>query len=212
MLTVAYRFTEQIPLYQAIETFIVKYHGPNEFDNVKVSVKQLHDLREEIAKLTSYDDAILLQKYNEMLIEYYVGLKFLQEKFKFGDEKDAINLAFTWTDSNTQEKKRSPKVALELNSILYNLGAVISNTRTPIEGENIKIVSQKFQEAAWVFDHLKESSKDLQASTRTHDFTAENLLFLSTLQLAQSQYCFFKKADTAKMSPTVMTKICNQLQ
>ncbi len=57
-----------------------------------------------------------------------------------------------------------------------------------------------------------ESSKDLQPSARSHDFSVENLMFLSTLQLAQSQYCFFKKADNAKMSSAVLAKISNQLQ
>ena len=56
-----------------------------------------------------------------------------------------------------------------------------------------------------------ESSKDLQPSARSHDFSVENLMFLSTLQLAQSQYCFFKKADGAKMSSQVMAKISKQL-
>jgi len=53
---------------------------------------------------------------------------------------------FAWKDSLTYEKKTSNSLWFELNSIMYNLGALINNygTHTPIEGESIKTVSQKF--------------------------------------------------------------------
>lgn len=215
MLTINYRVTQAVPLYETLESYIVKYHGPNEFKSVQSAVKALHECRTEISQLTCYDDPILLQKYNKILIDYYVGMSFLSTKFKFGDDSESIDITWVWQDSLTGEKKFTNKdLSLELNSVLYNLGAVINNmgTHTPIEGENIKTISQKFQESAWIFDHLKESSKSLSPSTRSHDFSVENLLFLSTLQLAQSQYCFFKKADNAKMSAAMMAKITNQLK
>ena len=119
-----------------------------------------------------------------MFIDYYVGISFLQNKFAFGD--GGVNLQFTWKDSLTFEKKSSNSLWFELNSILYNLGALINNfgTHTPIEGEAIAVVSKKFQEAAWIFNYLKEFGKNLPPSVRTHDFTLENLSFLSTLQLS----------------------------
>lgn len=109
---------------------------------IKGALKEIDNLRDEIAQLTNYDDPILLQKYNNLLIEYYVGIDFLGNKFSFGEE--GVNLTFPWKDSLTGEKKATNKdLSLELNSVLYNLGAVINNmgTHTPIEGENIKIIS-----------------------------------------------------------------------
>jgi len=105
-------------------------------------LKELDALRDEIAQLTNYDDALLLQKYNIMLIDYFVGINFLGNKFSFAE--DGVNIVFPWKDSLTGEKKASNKdLNLELNSVLYNLGAVINNmgTHTPIEGDNIKIIS-----------------------------------------------------------------------
>ena len=144
-------------------------------------------MRQEIAQLNSYDDPILLQKMNKLLIEYLVGLQHLNTKFQFGDAEQSVNITWGWRDSLTGEQKYSNKgISFEYNSVLYNLGAIINNmgTHTPIEADTIKTVSQKFQEAAWIFHHLKESSKDLQPSCRSHDFSVENLSFLSTLQLA----------------------------
>lgn len=122
----------------------MKYHGPNEFNAVKHAVQELHDLRSEIAQLTCYDDPILLQKYNTMIVDYHKSLSFMADKFKFGEEEGALNITWSWKDSLTGEKKFTARdLSLELNSILYNLGAVINNmgTHTPIEGDNIKIVS-----------------------------------------------------------------------
>ena len=147
MLTINYRVTEPVPLYESLESFIVRYHGPNEFNSVKSHVKEVHELREEIAGLTNYDDPILLQKMNKVLVDYYVALSFLNTKFRFGDEEGSINITWSWKDSLTGEKKYSNKgISFELNSVLYNLGAVINNmgTHTPIETETIKQVSQKF--------------------------------------------------------------------
>jgi hypothetical protein len=77
MLTIAYRTTEQIPLYETIESYIVKYHGPNEFNQVKPHIKEIDSLWDEIALMSNTDDPILLQKYNTMFIEYYVAINFL---------------------------------------------------------------------------------------------------------------------------------------
>lgn len=98
--------------------------------------------------------------------------------------------------------------------MLYNLAAVMNNigTHTPIEGEAIKTISQKFQEAGWLFDYIKKTADSLPPSCRSFDFTIENLQYNSTIQLAQSQYCFFKKAEAASMSPAILAKITFQLK
>jgi FMN phosphatase YigB (HAD superfamily) len=64
---------------------------------VKPAIKELDQLRDEIAQLTNTDDPILLQKYNKILIDYFVGLNFLGDKFTFGD--DGVNITFGWKDS-----------------------------------------------------------------------------------------------------------------
>ena len=115
----------------------------------------------------------------------------------------------------TKEKKASKNdLALELNSVLYNLAAVMNNAgvHTPLEGDAIKTVSQKFQEAAWLFEYIKKTSDALSPSCRSHDFTVENLMYHSTIQLAQSQYCFFKKAESNSMSGAIIAKITFQLK
>jgi hypothetical protein len=215
MQPISYRKTEDIPLYESIEGYVVRNFGPREFEQIKPQIKKLQEQRTEIAGMSSVDDVLLLENYEKMLISYYIGMSFIQKKFTFGSKDDCVKLAFPWKDSQTAEKKSSKTdLSLELNSILYNLGAVMNNigVHTPLEGDAVKTVSQRFQEAAWIFDYMKKTTDSLAPSSRSHDFTVENLLFHSTIQLAQSQYCFFKKAEGNNMSPAIMTKITYQLK
>ena len=215
MLPVFYRKTEEIPLYDAVEGYVVRNFGPREFESVKSQIQKLNEQRIEIAKMESVDDVLLLENYEKMLISYYIGMSFIQKKFTFGAGEDCVKLTFPWKDSQTKEKKISKdNLSLELNSVLYNLAAVMNNicVYTPIEGAAIKTVSQKFQEAAWLFDHIKKTSDSLPPSCRSHDFTVENLMYYSTIQLAQSQYCFFKKAESGGMSGEILAKITYQLK
>lgn len=215
MQPISYRTTEEIPLFDAVEGYVVRNFGPREFESIKSQIQKLHDQRSEIAKMSTVDDVLLLENYEKMLVKYYVGMSFIQKKFTFGSNDDCVKLAFPWKDSLTKEKKSSKTdLSLELNSILYNLAAVMNNigVYTPLEGDAIKSISQKFQESGWLFDYIKKTSESLPPSCRSHDFTVENLLFHSTIQLAQSQYCFFKKAESNNMSAAIMAKITYQLK
>ena len=60
--------------------------------------------------------------------------------------------------------------------------------------------------------NIKKTSETLAPSCRSHDFTVENLMYQSTIQLAQSQYCFFKKAESNNMSAAILAKITQQLK
>jgi programmed cell death 6-interacting protein len=215
MLPVFYRATEEIPLFDAVESYVVRNFGPREFESIKPQIKALNEQRLEIARMESVDDVLLLENYERMLVSYYIGMSFIQKKFTFGTGDDCVKLTFPWKDSQTKEKKSSKNdLSLELNSVLYNLAAVMNNigTHTPLEGDAIKTISQKFQESAWLFDHIKKTSEPLPPSCRSHDFTVENLMYLSTIQLAQSQYCFFKKAESNNMSGAILAKITWQLK
>lgn len=88
MLPVLYRTTEEIPLYDAIETYAVRNFGPREFEAVKPQIQKLNELRLEIAKMESYDDVLLLENYEKMLINYYIGMSFISKKFSFGSGDD----------------------------------------------------------------------------------------------------------------------------
>lgn len=79
MLPLSYRVTEEIPLFESVESYVVRNFGPREFEAIKPQIQKLHDQRVEIAKMSSVDDVLLLENYEKMLISYYVGMLFIQK-------------------------------------------------------------------------------------------------------------------------------------
>lgn len=55
-----------------------------------------------------------------------------------------------------------------------------------LTGEGIKEASKLFQQAGWVFEHLRSLVTGLNPSEISVDFTAEALGMLSNLMLAQA--------------------------
>ena len=80
-----------------------------------------------------------------------------------------------------------------------------------LTGEGIKEASKMFQQAAWVFDHLRSLVTNLNPSEVSCDFTSDSLGMLSSLMLAQAQYLFYKKALDAGMKAVVLSKIAMQV-
>ena len=80
-----------------------------------------------------------------------------------------------------------------------------------LSGEGIKEASKLFQQAAWVFEHIRTLVTNLNPTEVSTDFTSENLGMLSNLMLAQAQYLFYKKASDAGMKAPVLAKIATQV-
>jgi len=98
-------------------------------------------------------------------------------------------------------------------SSLYNYGVACARTACYMDltGEGIKEASKLFQQAGWVFEHLKTLQSNLQPSDVTCDLTSDALGMLSYLMLAQAQYLFFKKASDAGMKPAILSKTAMQV-
>lgn len=80
-----------------------------------------------------------------------------------------------------------------------------------LSGDGIKEASKYFQQAGWIFEHLRSVVTNLNPSEISCDFTAECLGMLSNLMLAQAQYLFYKKAADAGMKANVLAKIAMQV-
>ena len=152
--------------------------------------------------------------HKNLLIFYYNGLKYLDSHLKFSiHDENAVNLSFVWRDSLTGKEYISEEgLELEMNSILYNLAVCMHNMASylPVTKESVKTISIEFQLAAWVFEEIGTNSEKLDSKFRGVDFRADNLKRLTAIQLAQSQYCFFKKAEMSKMKSELIYKIARQ--
>lgn len=80
-----------------------------------------------------------------------------------------------------------------------------------LTGDGIKEASKLFQQAGWIFEHLRTLVTGLSPNEVTCDFTSEALGMLSNLMLAQAQYLFYKKASDAGLKAAVLSKTAMQV-
>ena len=80
-----------------------------------------------------------------------------------------------------------------------------------LSGDGIKEASKMFQQAGWVFEHLRTLVGCLSPSETSTDFSSESLGALSSLMLAQAQYLFYKKAADAGFKAPVLSKTAMQV-
>ena len=80
-----------------------------------------------------------------------------------------------------------------------------------LTGDGIKEASKLFQQAGWVFEHLRTLVTSLSPNEMSTDFTSESLGMLSNLMLAQAQYLFYKKASDAGLKAGVLSKTAMQV-
>lgn len=197
---------------KAVESFAARNYAPAKVKDYVRKCELLDEARREIVALRYTEDA---RRFKPLLLFYYTGLRYLNSLFIFRHNDDeAVNLSFSWTDSITgQEFTSEEGLELEMSSILFNLAAVMSNTAStmPISDTTVKEMSQEFQSAAWVFEHITKEFQTLDSRLIGTDFRSDNLRRLIALQLAQSQYCFFKKTEIAEMKPGIISKVCKQV-
>ena len=80
-----------------------------------------------------------------------------------------------------------------------------------LSGDGIKEASKLFQQAGWVFEHMRTLVTGVTPTEVSVDFTSEALGMLSNLMLAQAQYLFYKKATEAKMKVLTLSKTAMQV-
>ena len=97
-----------------------------------------------------------------------------------------MNVTYVWFDSFTRTKIQCQSATLDGISSLYNYAVACSRIGCFMDlgGDGIKEASKMFQQAGWVFEHMKTLVGQLKPSEVTCDMTSESLGMLSSLCLA----------------------------
>lgn len=124
----------------------------------------------------------------------------LNKYFTYGTGPRQINCKFIWLDSFNKAKVESVHPIFDALSSKYNYGVCLARQACfmSLEGDGIKHACKYMQQAAWVFDDLKQTVVQLKPGECSADFTSETLSMLSALMLAQAQYLFYKLATEKK--------------
>ncbi|XP_047330038.1 vacuolar-sorting protein BRO1-like [Impatiens glandulifera] len=217
MLAIYEKKTVQLDLYRPLRNYIVFNYSDRDAQNVEDDLQTLKQMRTDLERGIGVAGDSLSSR-RDILQGYYRALCAVESRFPISPDKDHVNaINFTWYDAFKSKQKASQQnIHLEKASVLFNLGAVQSQTaltydRSSIEGR--RQASHAFIAAAGAFAFLRdnESSKASIGSSTTVDISLECAGMLERLMLAQAQECVFENTIAKGSTPGVCAKISRQV-
>lgn len=214
LLQIPIKKTEDVNWSKTLNNYLVSVYGNS--SDYQQDIMNFNKLRLDLRG--SHADSTGIK----MTFKYYSQLELLDLRVPFDTANRSKKLEFKWYDAfDPTEAHKQHSLAFEKASILFNLGAMLaklaatkyhdaqrSSSTSPESDSSLKESIQLFQQAAGVYDFLRENflhapSKDLGQTT---------IKFLIQLMLAQSQEVFLLKVmsgDTEQKQNSLVAKLCS---
>lgn len=180
--------TESINWSKALAAYLKRSYGSStwsQFFNTKLA-EDLDHLRNN-ANGTLAPEALLEQNFL-----YYAFLE--QLHLRLGNNSTQLKLEFTWYDASYTSQSASQKytqrtVAFEKSSVLYNLGALMTQVAKDKLESDIKVSITYMSKAFGIFQYLSENF----LNSPSVDLQAENTSLLADICHAEAQELFLLK-------------------
>lgn len=100
-----------------------------------------------------------MKKVREVLVQYLSMLNLIKSKMNFGKDEFSIKVEFSWRDVLKNDYWTSYNINYEYFNCMFNLAVASFNLgmSIPLTDEDIKLKEsiKVFQQAAWLFDNIK---------------------------------------------------------
>lgn len=202
MISLPTKQTDKVDLFAPLLRNMQESCGPQLSGQAKLVLERLQLLRNELTDLSTIrSNPSATRQIIEALKEYLNIWNCIIRSFIFGNDKESINVYFTWYDAYSKEKRTSANPIAERVGMLYNLGILYSQAGTDLAilpGDKVKEAAGLFLTAAWIFDRLKLDLVNLQLKELSPDVSVENLSMCFFLMKAQAQSCAYERVLHAK--------------
>ncbi|RKP39387.1 BRO1-like domain-containing protein, partial [Dimargaris cristalligena] len=200
MIQVPWKRCEEADWVSALRRYIstILEQDPNSFND---QIYALHRLRQDTRGVNMDCTG------RDLLYRYFSQLELLDLRFQL--EKKPIDLNFTWSDVFGRSIVTQPSLAFEKASIIFNMGAILSNLGTyqdRSEPDGLRKASHYFMFAASMMLFISENF----IHAPSMDLNANTLKVLKELMLAQGQECFLEKCLQEQKKDTLIAKIAYQ--
>ncbi|XP_022084899.1 programmed cell death 6-interacting protein-like isoform X2 [Acanthaster planci] len=212
MLAVPLKNSAELDFVRPLKNFIRNtFGGEDESNDYTSQLDELHRLRNNAVcrKLDKHSASL------EILARYYDQLQAIEDKLPISEGH--VSMTFTWQDAFDKgsffgggRKQSGSTGSYEKVCVLFNIAAMnsqIAALQTSDDDEALKTAAKQFQQAAGIFNHLKETVVSAVQNIRTFDIHPDCLAALGALMLAQGQESILKKAQQDKMKPAIVAKI-----
>ena len=140
--------------------FVETTHGTELWQALQPGIEELEGIRTELRHANSYgSDVEQLTKFKDLFARNYCNTMLLNKYFSFGPGNKQLNVKFQWTDSFSLQKIESYNPIFDALSSKYNYGVCLARMACymNIDGDGIKHACKYMQQAAWVFEDLKQN-------------------------------------------------------
>eukprot|EP01119_Soliformovum_irregulare_P009995 TRINITY_DN2416_c0_g1_i1.p1 TRINITY_DN2416_c0_g1~~TRINITY_DN2416_c0_g1_i1.p1 ORF type:complete len:831 (-),score=256.75 TRINITY_DN2416_c0_g1_i1:39-2456(-) len=205
MLPLERRKTEKVDIAKPLEAFIKNQYSAQAAQDHLEALNNFQQMREDVRNIQDRNDAT-----KDLLYRYYGTLQSVELRFPIGENH--VRISFPWYDSFKNRKTALFSIHFEKTSILYNIGVTLAQmgtlqNRTTSDG--LKAACQNFQQAAGVFELLKEELEK-HPQPNVPDLSTECINMYINLMLGQAQECFAEKALKDNMNPSIVAKLAAQ--
>lgn len=201
MLLLPTKQTDKIDLFTPLLRNIRDTSGAQFSEQAKPALQKLQALRNDLTDIAAIrNNSSAVSKVAEQIKDYLGMWNCIARGFTFGGDKESVNVAFTWYDAYTREKRTCTNPMAERIGMLYNLGIMYSQMgmdAASLPGDKVKEAATLFLTAAWVFERIKLDLVNLKLSEFTGDVSEGNLGMCSFLMKAQAQVCVYEKLRAA---------------
>uniref|UniRef100_A0A2M4B8K6 Putative tyrosine-protein phosphatase non-receptor type 23 n=1 Tax=Anopheles marajoara TaxID=58244 RepID=A0A2M4B8K6_9DIPT len=143
---------------------------------------------------------------------YYCQLHSIQNRFLLGGLSESQQMVtFNWKDLYSGATVSKTSLKFEMACVLHNFAALhtlLGRAESRSDPEGMKKACTHFQCAAWAYGHVKDSFTGLSLQG---DLTAELLIFMHTLCLAQAQECIMEKSLCDNRKSGIIAKVTAQI-
>lgn len=146
----------------------------------------------------------------DVLLKYFVYLRFISAHFPINNGSNKINLDFSWYDSFTRKRVSQGNIYYEQANVLFNaaiITAQLANAELRNTADSAKTASLHFQVSAGIFSFIKETLIPLIPEKVTVDLTGDAMESLSQLMMAQAQQAVYEFSLAKKMKNSNLAKL-----
>eukprot|EP01105_Mastigella_eilhardi_P021503 TRINITY_DN520_c0_g1_i1.p1 TRINITY_DN520_c0_g1~~TRINITY_DN520_c0_g1_i1.p1 ORF type:complete len:663 (-),score=163.95 TRINITY_DN520_c0_g1_i1:994-2937(-) len=207
LLAVERRRTDKVDWAKLLQKYIRSTYDENALRAHQQAVTQLHQLREDVRNVQDKNDTT-----KDLFLRYHALLGAVEMRFPISEND--IHICFPWYDAYRTKKTSLFNVKFERASIMFNVGAVLSqiaNIQNKSTADGVKTAANYYKMAAGVFRALHEQVSQVpEVQNASIDFSSDFLNMLTELMLANAQYCFYDRASKSNLSKANLAKISAQ--
>ncbi|KAI7827435.1 BRO1-like domain-containing protein [Gamsiella multidivaricata] len=200
LLAIDFKKTESLSMTKSLSDYISMSYAEHP-DNYQDDFRVLDELRADIVNLEPHQNAL------NRLLKYQAQLVFISSKFPID-----TGIEFPWALVNSTDKKMYSfrNMYYERACICFNIAAMYSqlgNNEIRSTAEGLKRAYSHFQNAAGVFQHLRDTIIPELRIAPTVDISSAALTVYVQLMLAQAQECFWQKGALDQIKDGLVAKL-----